>query len=102
MPAAVVAGFLLVGPRVRLRARDLVFTVWPVSWLVYTMLRGALLQPEFTGFTAAPSHSPYEFLHVDRVSLVEVVGSIAFLSVLLAGIGVAYIDASRRLDTLRP
>ena len=80
MPAASVLGFVLVGPRLRLRARDLVFMVWPVLWLVATMLRGALLHPEFTGFSQAPSHYPYEFLDVDRVSLVEVVGSIAFVS----------------------
>ncbi len=58
MPAAGVVGFLLIGPRLRLRARDLVSMVWPVLWLVYTMVRGALLHPEFTGFASAPSHYP--------------------------------------------
>jgi uncharacterized membrane protein len=102
MPAAGVVGFVLIGPRLRLQARDLVFMVWPVLWLAYTMLRGALLHPEFTGFAQAPSRYPYEFLDVDRVSLLEVVGSIAFLSVLLAGVGLAYIEASRRLGVHRP
>ena len=102
MPAAGIVGFLLVGPRLRFWARDLVFMVWPVSWLIYTMLRGALLHPEFTGFSSAPSHYPYEFLDVDRVSLVEVVGSIAFLAALLVGVAVGYIAASRRLDRRHP
>lgn len=39
---------------------------------------------------------------MDRVSLVEVVGSIAFVSVLLVGIGVGYIALSRRLGDRRP
>ncbi len=39
---------------------------------------------------------------MDRVSLIEVVGSIAFLSLLIAGIGVAYIGASRWLDSRQP
>jgi hypothetical protein len=97
MPAASVVGFVVIGPRLLLRPRDLVAMVWPVLWLVYTMLRGALLHPEFTGFAQAPSHYPYEFLDVDRVSIVEVVASIAFVSVLLVGIAIAYIAASRRL-----
>jgi hypothetical protein len=97
MPAASVAGFLFIGPRVRFSSRQMVYLVWPVLWLVYTMVRGAVFQPEFTGFAAAPSHYPYEFLDVDRVSMVEVIGSIAFLTLLLVGIGIAYIGASHRL-----
>ncbi|MET0324220.1 MAG: Pr6Pr family membrane protein [Ilumatobacteraceae bacterium] len=102
MPAASVVGFVLVGPRVRLWSRDLVFMAWPVLWLAYTMLRGAFLHPEFTGFSQAPSHYPYEFLDVDRVSLVEVVGSITFVTLLLVGIGMGYIALSRRLSVPEP
>jgi hypothetical protein len=97
VPVASVVGFLLVGPRIRLRSRDLVFMVWPAMWLLYTMVRGALFHPEFTGFAALPSHYPYEFLDVDRVSLVEVVGSITFVALLLVGIGAAYIAVSHKL-----
>lgn len=97
MPAASVVGFLLVGPRLRLERRDMAFMTWPVLWLVYTMLRGALAHPDFTGFSATPSRYPYEFLDIERVPLVEVIGSIAFVSVLLVGVGVGYIAVSHRL-----
>jgi hypothetical protein len=74
---------------------------WPVLWLVYTMTRGALLHPEFTGFSQAPSHYPYEFLDVDHVPLAEVVGAIAVVSLLLVGIGAGYIALPRRLTRSR-
>jgi hypothetical protein len=97
MPAASVIGFVFVGPRIRLRAHDMIYFAWPVLWLVYTMLRGALLHPEFTGFGEPASHYPYKFLDIDQVPLVEVVGSITVISLLLVGVGVAYISLSRRL-----
>jgi hypothetical protein len=97
MPIASVIGFLVVGPRPRFRARDMAFMAWPVLWLVYTMVRGAVAHPEFTGLGEPPSHYPYEFLDVDAVPLVEVVGSIAVVSLLLVGIGAAYLHGARRL-----
>ncbi len=97
VPIASVIGFVVVGPRLALFDRDLAFMAWPVLWLVYTMLRGAFLHPEFTGFSSTASHYPYEFLDVDGVSMFEVVGSIVFVTLLLVGIGVGYIRAERRL-----
>lgn len=99
VPIASIVGFFLVGPRLRLYNQDLVFMVWPVMWLVYTMLRGALLHPEFTGFSATASHYPYQFLDVDQVSMFEVVGSVTFVTLLLVGIGIGYVHAERRLES---
>ncbi len=97
MPISTVVGFVLVGPRRRFTRRDMVFLAWPVLWLAYTMLRGALLRPEFTGFSSAPSHYPYEFLDVDRVPLAEVVGSVLVVTLILVGVGAGYIALSRKL-----
>jgi len=91
VPIASVIGFFLVGPRRTFQKRDMVFFAWPVAYIVYTMLRGALLHPEFTGFGEPPSHYPYRFLDVDRSPTIEVVGSIAFVAVLILGIGYGYI-----------
>jgi hypothetical protein len=76
----------------------MVFIVWPVLWLVYTMLRGAFLDPVFTGLGGAPSHYPYRFLDVDRTSTVEIVLSIVVISIVLIGLGLVYIRAERWLD----
>lgn len=98
VPIASVLGFFLIGPRLAFRRRDMAFFAWPVLYIVYTMLRGALLHPEFTGFGEAPSHYPYRFLDVDRTPTIEVVGAIAFIAVLILGIGLAYIRLERWLD----
>ena len=83
------------------------FSYFTIQSNVLVLIAAAVLArrtaaPRVTGFAQAPSHYPYEFLDVDRVSLVEVVGSIAFVSVLLVGIGVGYIALSRRLVDRRP
>ena len=101
VPIATVVGFVFVGPRLPLHHRDMVFMAWPLVWLGYTMLRGALLHPEFTGLGQTASHYPYQFLDVDQVSMFEVVGSVILLTLLLAGIGIGYIHAERRLESRR-
>lgn len=102
MPIATVIGFLWVEPRLRLRWRDMAFLGWPVAWLVYTMLRGAIARPEFTGFGEAPSHYPYEFLDINRIPLTEVVVAIIIIAVLLSAIGAAYIGLDRRRSDTHP
>src|SRR5262249_28677495 len=98
MPLASVVGFVFVGPRLRFLPRDFVYMVWPVAWLVYTMVRGAVADPNFTGFGEPASRYPYRFLDIDRVPMTEVVGAIALVAVLLVGCGVAFFYAERRLE----
>jgi hypothetical protein len=98
VPIAAVVGFVVVGPRLPFRGRDMVFIVWPVLWLVYTMTRGAVAHPEFQGFGETPSHYPYHFLDVDRVSAAEVIVSIVVIAAIVVCIGLAYMWAERRLD----
>ncbi len=99
VPIATVVGYVFVGPRLAFQRRDLVFLVWPVLWLVYTMVRGAVADPIFKGLGETPSHYPYRFLDVDAVSTGEVVGSIVVITVVLVGLGFAYIAGERWLDT---
>ena len=99
VPAATVVGFVFVGPRVRFRGRDFLYMTWPVLWLVYTMVRGAVADPRFEGFGEPASHYPYRFLDVDRVSIAEVVGSIVVIAALLVGCGFGYLHGERWLES---
>jgi hypothetical protein len=76
----------------------MVFLGWPLCWLLYTMLRGPLLKPEFTGFGQPPSHYPYTFLNVGHVPTAEVVGSVLVITLMLIALGVGYIYAEQRLE----
>jgi hypothetical protein len=98
MPIAAVLGFIFVGPRLQFSYREMWFLAWPIGWLVYTMLRGAFVKPEFVGFGEPPSHYPYRFLDVGHVSIFEVVGSVAIIALALIGLGIAYIKGERRLE----
>lgn len=102
VPIVSVLGFFLFETKYNFRWRDFLFFVWPVAWLVYTMVRGAFFDPQFTGFTTVPSKYPYEFLDVTRVPMAEVVGSIALVSVLLIGVGAAYINLDKRKSSTKP
>lgn len=97
MPAATVIGFVFVEPRLKLKWRDMAFIAWPALWLVYTMVRGAVFKPEFTGFSIAPSHYPYEFLDVSKMPLIDVVVAIMIITALLVAVGAAYIKYDHTL-----
>ncbi len=67
VPLLAVGGWLLFGPRPRVPLEAAVTTFcWPVAWLAYTLVRGAV-----TGFY------PYPFLDVQRVGA----GSVASMSI---------------------
>jgi hypothetical protein len=98
MPIGTVVGFFFVGPRLRFENRDLAYLAWPILWLVYTMLRGAFVKPEFIGFGEPPSHYPYRFLDVDRSGVAEVVGSCVVIAIVLIGLGIVYVRVERWLE----
>jgi hypothetical protein len=98
VPIATVIGFVVVGPRQAFQGRDMVFLAWPVLWLVYTMVRGAVADPVFQGLGEAPSHYPYRFLDVDQVSTAEVVLAIVVIALALVGLAFGYLRAERWLD----
>ncbi len=100
MPITTVIGFVFVGPRQRFRPTDFVYLAWPVLYLAYTMVRGAVFDPEFTGLgEAEASNYPYRFLDVDQVSVFEVVASSILIAVLLVGCGLAYFHGERWLES---
>ena len=96
-PWATVLGFLLIGPRSGFRRFDLWYLAWPVLWLLYTMLRGAYGNADFTGFGETPSHYPYAFLDPDQESIGVIIAAIAIIALLLIGIGLLYIWGDRKL-----
>jgi hypothetical protein len=99
IPAASVVGFVFIGPRLRFRSNDFVYMAWPVVWLAYTMVRGAVAKPQFRGFGEPASHYPYRFLDIDRVTVSEVVGSVILIAALLIACGFAYIYGERWLES---
>jgi hypothetical protein len=100
MPITTVIAFILIGPRLRFRFTDFVYLVWPVLYLAYTLVRGAVFHPEFTGLgEAEASNYPYRFLDVDQVSVFEVVASSVLVAVLLVGCGLAYLHGERWLES---
>lgn len=96
-PIASVIGFIVIGPRVNLKWKDMAFMAWPTAWLVYTMVRGEFFHPQFSGFGEGVSHYPYGFLDVSQTSLGYVIGSITIIALLVAGLGALYIRLDRHL-----
>jgi len=100
VPALTIVGFVFVGPRVELRPAALAFMAWPLCWLAYTMIRGAVSDPGFVREDAPPSSYPYSFIDADVHSTGTVIAYIAGVAVLLVAVASMYIWISRRL-TLR-
>ena len=97
VPTATIVGFVFIGPRLQLRMADLAFMVWPILWIVYTLIRGALVGPEFTSFSHGTSHYPYGFLDVDNSPLPIVVMSVVAVALALLGVGLAFIKGDQAL-----
>jgi len=77
VPLVAVIGWVAFGPRGRVQARDVVASlVFPIAWLVYTLVRGSI-----TGFY------PYPFLNADVEGYAAV--SIACVGIAVLFVGVA-------------
>jgi hypothetical protein len=88
-PIIVLAGWLLFGPRPRISWRDVgLSAIWPVLWLVYTLIAGELGE-----------WYPYPFVDVD----IHGYGVVLLNSAVVTVIFLALAAAGRFLDrTLRP
>jgi hypothetical protein len=76
VPVLTVIGWLVFGPRPRIDARALAWSlVWPIGWLVYTLVVGAL-----TGWY------PYPFLDLSARGVGPVVLTCGAISLLLTGL----------------
>jgi hypothetical protein len=90
-PVLALVGWLVFGPRPRIDARTIALAfVWPVSWIVYTLIRGALV-----------GWYPYPFLDAGALGYSRVLANVAgviVLALVLAG-GMRWIDARRATST---
>lgn len=88
-PWASLAGWLLFGPRPRIDVRTIALAfVWPVAWIVYTFVHGAL------------SHwYPYPFLDVGQLGFGVVLRNTAFV-VVLAAVLIAALKLLERLPVV--
>lgn len=87
-PVLALVGWLVFGPRPRIDARTIALAfVWPIAWIVYTLIRGALV-----------GWYPYPFLDAAALGYPKVFANVAIVIVLalvLAG-------AMRWIDSKRP
>ena len=85
-PWATVLGWLLFGPRPRIDRSTIAWAfVWPLAWIAYTFVRGALVD-----------WYPYPFLDVAKVGYGEALGATA---VVLA-VAVVLVAIFRRIDRI--
>jgi hypothetical protein len=87
VPILALAGWVLFGPRGRATTRDIApFLVVPVVWLVYTLIRGAIVD-----------WYPYPFIDVDLHGYVAVLATCVGISVLMLGLAWVAVRADARL-----
>lgn len=86
-PLLGVIGWLLFGPWRRLDLRTVVLSlIWPVAWLVYTLIRG-----EATDFY------PYPFIDVTELGYGRVLLNAAGITVVFLAVGWLFLAGDRRL-----
>ena len=92
-PLLCVAGWLIFGPR-RQISRQLVglSVLFPVVWLAYTLLRGALVQDRF-----GRDYYPYPFLDVATKGYATVALNLVLVAVLFAALAGGALLLDRRL-----
>jgi hypothetical protein len=96
IPVTTIVGFFLLDPKYGFRRRDFLFVLWPILWLIYTMIRGAYFHPDFNGFTAGTMQYPYAFLDVSKTSLPGVITAITLVCVLIIGFSAIYTVLDKR------
>lgn len=85
VPAASVIGFVLIQPRTPLLRSAWWALVWPIAWLVYTLVRAVAISPTFKITETTTARVPYDFLDFDANGA----GSVAIACVLVTAIAVA-------------
>ncbi|SDS42715.1 Pr6Pr family membrane protein [Jiangella sp. DSM 45060] len=86
-PVLAVAGWLLFGPWPRIDTSTILLTlIWPVLWLVYTLIRGE-----------AVDWYPYPFIDVIEIGYGRTLLNAAGITVLLLGVGWLFLAGDRRL-----
>lgn len=89
VPIAAVVGWLAFGPRPRVDARTVGWSVvFPLAWLVYTLLRGAVVH-----------EYPYPFVDVGALGYVRVLLNALGVTALFVALAAAALVVDRRLRT---
>jgi hypothetical protein len=96
-PPMMVIGFFLIGPRIRFEWRDMWFMLWPLAYVIYTMIRGLVSTPNFQQGNGPRLQYPYSFLDLDAHSWGAVLLAIALVALLLMALASLYIWSSHRL-----
>jgi len=87
VPILAAIGWLLFGPRGRATRRDIgPFLVVPVGWLVYTLIRGPIVD-----------WYPYPFIDVDQHGYPAVLATCVAISVLMVGLAAGAVRLDRAL-----
>lgn len=88
-PWLTLLGWLLLGPRPRIDRHTVAWAwVWPIAWVVYTFVRGALVD-----------WYPYPFLDVSRIGWPAALRSTAVVLVLAVALVAAFWGIDRRWPT---
>lgn len=95
VPLMAVVGHVAFRPRTPFAPRDLVFIVWPVLWLGYTLLRAEVGSPSFAAATDGVSRYPYDFLDVDAQGAASVAVAAVVVTLLLLALAAVYVRLGR-------
>lgn len=86
-PLMAIAGWIAFGPGGRIRRADVPLSlIYPVGWLAYTLIRGAVVH-----------WYPYPFLDVDTIGVGRTLLNCLGVAVLLVGLSVIALFVDRRL-----
>ena len=87
MPAAVIVGWLVFGPRPRVDRNTVMLTaLWPVIYLIYTLIHGAVSK-----------WYPYPFIDVSSLGYAAVLVNGMLVAVLVVAVGGAYLLLDKSL-----
>lgn len=95
VPAMSVIGYLVFKPRTRLDRTALWFLVFPIAWLVYTLVRAVLVQPTFALTATTSSPVPYDFLDAGAHGAVFVTIACVVLTGTFLLVALGYLRVSR-------
>jgi hypothetical protein len=96
-PVLAIVGFLFVGPRVAFSRKHLLFILWPIAWLAYTLIRAAVSHPDYKRDDGTFSRYPYDFLDVDLHGWTHIIINIVALTILFLLLASVFIGISRLL-----
>jgi hypothetical protein len=96
-PVLVILGFLFLEPRVAFARKHLLFILWPIAWLAYTLIRAAVSHPNYVRDDGTFSRYPYDFLDVDLHGWTHIIINIVVLTVLFLLLASVFIGISRLL-----